>query len=197
MSVCTVDGCGKPIRSAHSPYCAMHYHRLYRNGTLETVVTHRETYISSNGYVLRRAQGHPLASCGHYGYEHRLVYHHHRGSGPFSCHWCGNPDLTWKTLHIDHLNDNKRDNRIENLVASCPVCNQARGRHKATASIRQSVGKMLTYNGITKCMSEWSREYDLSRNAIEVRLQKGWSVHEALTRPRGKFGPQSRRVAKS
>lgn len=34
-SECTVEGCGKKPRSTHATLCAMHYHRMYRNGSLD------------------------------------------------------------------------------------------------------------------------------------------------------------------
>lgn len=38
-SECTVEGCGKKPRSTHATLCAMHYHRMYRNGTLDRLAT--------------------------------------------------------------------------------------------------------------------------------------------------------------
>lgn len=32
---CTADGCRKKPRSTHAELCSMHYHRVYRNGSLE------------------------------------------------------------------------------------------------------------------------------------------------------------------
>lgn len=36
QKACDVDGCDKPARSKKAELCKMHYHRLYRYGTLET-----------------------------------------------------------------------------------------------------------------------------------------------------------------
>lgn len=39
---CTVPDCEKPLRSSGTAYCAMHYHRLYRHGSLEPLRPKRE-----------------------------------------------------------------------------------------------------------------------------------------------------------
>ena len=38
----------------------------------------------------------------------------------------------------------------------------------------------LTYNGETRCYSEWARRFGLNLNTLRGRLQHGWTVEEAL-----------------
>lgn len=45
--------------------------------------------------------------------------------------------------------------------------------------------KMLTYQGITKTMSEWADIVGMTKNALWRRLNDGWSVEDALTIPLG------------
>lgn len=40
--------------------------------------------------------------------------------------------------------------------------------------------KMLSYNGVTKSQSNWAKSLGISRQALSQRLQKGWTVGEAL-----------------
>ena len=42
---------------------------------------------------------------------------------------------------------------------------------------------MLTYNGKTKCLTDWAEELEMSRNTLTDRLKTGWSVERALTQP--------------
>ena len=188
--VCTVEGCEKPLRSSGAAFCGMHYHRLYRFGTLELTRTHRETLRHSQGYTLRYAPDHPLTMNRgrHHEYEHRVVYYDLHGEGPFSCYHCQQA-VSWKTLHIDHLNDIKSDNSPTNLVASCGPCNRGRGMWKQAAAMRAK-GRILVFDGRAMCVSEWSRAIGISRHAIMERLKKGWPVDRALSEPRGKFGPK-------
>lgn len=43
---------------------------------------------------------------------------------------------------------------------------------------------LITYNGVTKTLTEWCETFNLNRDAIYSRLNKyGWSVERALTTP--------------
>lgn len=44
---------------------------------------------------------------------------------------------------------------------------------------------LLTLNGETHCLSEWSELTGLSKACIQNRLKYGWTVEETLTRPKG------------
>jgi hypothetical protein len=46
--------------------------------------------------------------------------------------------------------------------------------------------RMLTLNGETLCLSEWAERIDLPANALYMRLYNGWSIEQALIRPRSK-----------
>lgn len=90
----------------------------------------------SDGYkILTGQRGHPLATTrrSYTVKEHRKVLYDAIGPGPHACHWsavsgCGATELDWDDIHVDHLNGDVVDNRIENLVVSCPLCNVRRGR---------------------------------------------------------------------
>lgn len=83
--------------------------------------------VELDGYVSLWNPDHPLAfrTSGRV-LEHRAVMFDHCGDDPMFCHWCG-LGLNWKTACVDHLNEVRTDNRIENLVVSCNQCNRARG----------------------------------------------------------------------
>lgn len=48
-----------------------------------------------------------------------------------------------------------------------------------------SFNRQLTFNGLTLCLSEWARRAGIKRNTIEGRLDRGWSIEQALTIPPG------------
>lgn len=91
----------------------------------------------SDGYrILTGQRGHPLASNTGRSYtvrEHRKVLFDSIGPGPHECHWnaqsgCGQTNLNWDEISVDHLNGKVADNRIENLVPSCTKCNVLRSK---------------------------------------------------------------------
>lgn len=204
VGLCSAPGCAKQCRSSGSAYCETHYYRVRRTGTFadrpkrEKIPTFKPEKIhdyfqqrTPKAYVSLSVKGHPLANpvTGHI-YQHRYVYHAFHGDGPFKCHWCATA-ITWGSLHIDHLNEVKCDNRIENLVASCGPCNIRRGGPKSKAKRDETVGRFITCHGKRQTVSDWSRETGLSPSAIRWRMERGWPTEKLLS-PRGKTGPQRR-----
>lgn len=189
-ATCIVDGCNRGVRSSGSLYCEKHYGRIRRNGTTDRQAPSQKIN-HSHGYVLRYVPGHPLlfGSTRSYEYEHRVVYYDVYGEGPFSCRWCNNR-LTWDTMHIDHLNDFKKDNRIENLVASCPVCNQKRGRAKMKKTMKEKHGTWLEIQGQRMHISDWAKRLGIRRTTLVERIRSGWSLERALTEAKNNTGPK-------
>lgn len=121
---CRVEGCAKDARYVGDPLCYGHYSRLRRNGDLRP--RRGSTYTHSGGYIVRKCADHPMARRDGWAFEHRVVLFDALGEGPHDCHWCGQT-LEWHDLVVDHLNENKADNRLANLVPSCSFCNRSRG----------------------------------------------------------------------
>lgn len=187
--LCSVSDCGMIANRVGQGLCEKHYMRQRRKGHTGKVVR-PDAVPHSSGYVLQAAQGHPMALGGYRAYQHRVVYYDANGEGPFRCHWC-DCTVTWDTLHIDHLDDNKTNNQLSNLAASCAVCNQSRGKHKIIEYWRERNG--ITINGETLTINEWSGRYLIASSTIKARIGKGWTAEAAITTPRGVTGPKTRR----
>lgn len=190
-NICTVTGCCNYVRSSGSPYCEKHYGRIRRNGSInlkEIPFKHLHTH----GYILLYVPEHPLTlrHTGPYEYEHRLVYYDAHREGPFKCNWCGK-EVTWEDMHVDHLDDHCDNNSLDNLVSSCPICNQHRGIDKMIRTMRNKCATWIEYGGQRKTVREWASEIGISNVALLWRINRGWPMGRALTERRGKHGPRS------
>ena len=75
-------------------------------------------------------RGHVLAHSDGRVYMHRAVLYDKIGLGEHVCHWCGK-QVVWngkgiQNLVVDHLDFDKWNNKPENLVPSCRICNSER-----------------------------------------------------------------------
>ncbi len=129
-AMCVVEGCPNE-RSYASGLCNSCYYRQRRTGTTERrVFAYRSRH--SSGYICIYQPDHPLAVQGRV-FEHRKVLFDSLGPGPHPCHWCQRL-VDWikgrcidGALVPDHLDGNKANNALSNLVPSCNPCNSRRG----------------------------------------------------------------------
>lgn len=126
---CRSVGCsGKVVFRIDAGLCERCYCHIRRTGQSWTDPgprTYKRT-MRPDGYVVVRTPGHPLARADGALSEHRRVAYDVRAGVCEPCYWCRTP-LSWDDAVIDHLNENRSDNRPENLVVSCNDCNRARG----------------------------------------------------------------------
>lgn len=143
QGTCTVDACAKPTRTPGSAMCGMHYHRLYRHGDVNRRATDGSVRLDRGGrYQSTTRPGHPLARKSGRVYTHRAVLYDAIGPGLHPCHWCS-AQISWDStigdancLNVDHLNGQRDDNRLENLVPACTSCNVTRGAQARSAALR-------------------------------------------------------------
>lgn len=121
---CKTEGCNGQATRIKSGLCECCYGRVRRNGNTDAPV-YPHWWIA-NGYIKVLEPSHPLADSYGTVYAHRKVVYDSVGGSPQTCVWCGQ-QVSWKDLVIDHLNEDKKDNRLDNLVVSCNTCNRARG----------------------------------------------------------------------
>jgi hypothetical protein len=194
---CLIDGCGKRARSRKSAMCEMHYYRQRRALIRERLGLPpvRQPHeipprIDVHGYRWIYVRGHPLVSF--YGknqiLEHRVVLYDAKGYGPFRCHWCG-AALEWETMDIDHIDENKLNNKLENLAPSCPICNRKRGLPKQIEGQRRTAPQ-YTYDGLTLCAAEWAERIGITPQAFSWRLKNEWVQERLFRAPRGNTGPR-------
>lgn len=133
------------------------------------------------GYHLIFEPSHPLAQRGGYVYEHRFVLFNAVGRSINACEKCGK-EWSWDDIycsHVDHINDDKSDNRVENLRPLCNACNTRR----AAPEQHTIVGRhAITCDGKTMTAAEWAREPGVlvCGRTIIVRIASGMNAYDAL-----------------
>ena len=115
--------------------CGVHTEKILyaRRGKRTNEIPAIGYYLSKGYIVLTGQQEHPLGDKNGHLTKHRKVLFDAIGPGDHECHWCGKL-VNWDTedynlkLHVDHLDEDKLNNNLDNLVPSCFVCNIKRGR---------------------------------------------------------------------
>lgn len=178
LDTCFAECCDAPATRVGIGLCEKHHARLRRIGDTKLPPLPEEIEQSA-GYRLTLAPNHPLATSGQRSrvYTHRKVYYEAHGEGPFNCYHCGKY-LTWETVHVDHLDDDPKNNTVSNLAASCPVCNTKRGQHKMVKAM-QAKGQWIEYGALSLPISECAKLLGLQTNGLKHRLKR-MPLHLAL-----------------
>jgi hypothetical protein len=147
-----------------------------RYGTYELTMKPRaKKRIHSAGYVCLYMPEHPLANSRGDVYEHRYVMYKKYGDKLPDCELCG-AITTWSSrdTHVDHINENKSDNRECNLRILCNSCNVRRS-NKQENYINKSHTHTFTVNGVSGTAQWWSRQdgVSVSGNTIVRRRLLG------------------------
>lgn len=131
--MCGVEGCENRARTRGGKLCEKHYYRNYLHGSTDDPVPNDGNVPkpTSHGYSYVLVKDHPISPKSGVLYEHRMVLYDAIGPGPHACNWCGTR-IDWgasgdSKLVVDHLDNDKQNNVLENLKPSCSRCNSNRG----------------------------------------------------------------------
>lgn len=180
---CSVEHCDKEARYKAACLCQKHYFRFRRYGTTNLSRTARPRYEDGRGYQFIYAPDHPLINRGQfYVPEHRAVLFSAIGCSDMSCAICGK-SISWDTCDVDHIDENPRNNSLENLRPTCRPCNMGRGR---LAAVGLSWTHKISFGGETKTPTEWARDprVSVSGSTIMRRKKLGASDEDSI------FGPK-------
>jgi hypothetical protein len=79
--------------------------------------------------------------------------------------------------YSDKLTIDRKDGNRDYCPENCRwIDMKSQQRNKTT-------NRLITYNGVTKCVSEWAEEYGVRPGLIIDRLNGGWSVEDSLNKP--------------
>jgi hypothetical protein len=108
----------------------------------------------------------------------------HGGKRSVSTNFAGEPEcdadhqLTVLERHEGQLWRCRCDCGREKLV---PRCNLGRSVRSCGCLGKNDGEHDLTHNGLTLSLAEWERRIGLTRSGLSRRLERGWSIEEALT----------------
>ena len=181
---CKIDGCDRDSKFKAQQVCQKHYFRMMRYGTYELTTVGKRRYRSQNakGYQMLHLPDHPLAMANGSVYEHRKVIYDKYGDTLPDCELCGK-EISWKTVHIDHIDEVVTNNSPANLRPLCRNCNTRRNlrpQHERKDAIA------VTWDGETKTPNEWSRDprVAVSNGTIVRRKKMGMSDYDCLFAPK-------------
>jgi len=183
---CKIEGCTREVWYLRDGVCQTHYCRFRRYGTYELTKSGKAKprIEHSDGYQLINVKDHPLLTKGQiYVYEHRYLIYEKYGENLPPCELCGKL-LDWSNCHIDHVDENVKNNDINNLRPLCRICNTRRN-----PKLRQHEYKnhyAISFAGETKTPAEWARDQRVvvSIATIIRRKIKGMSDTDALFSPK-------------
>lgn len=110
------------------------------------------------------------------------LFKHYGGKGITVCDdWLGKYGFNnfRKWAFENGYNDDLSIDRIDNSKSYCPE-----NCRWVTMTIQQNNrtnNRMLTVNGITDTMANWSKRSGINYATIQQRLSRGWSVEDAVT----------------
>lgn len=178
---CSVDGCDRPAHYKAAKLCQMHYFRAWRTGSVELKEKkHARRYVTPNGYVSLYLPGHPLANKSNLVFEHRFVMWPIVGEHCSPCELCGKPQ-TWRKCHVDHKDNDRKNNDPSNLRILCRVCNVRRG-FSPESYANSGVTGLIEYGGKKETATGWARDprVSIAGNTIARRIKNGMTVEQAL-----------------
>jgi len=176
--------------------CQKHYFRQWRYGSTNTKREQKRmelgysrkyrTQMDARGYQRLYEPNHPLADSEGGVYEHRKVVFDQIGFELKECELCSMP-VNWKTVHIDHIDNNPKNNHPSNLRPLCRVCNTGRNYPEAHTFAGNTA---ITIGDVTLTAAEWSRVSGgfVTGSTIARRIKGGMSPEQALTSPKVTHG---------
>lgn len=112
------------------------------------------------------------------------AYHNYGGRGIYICDkWRDSFEEFYKFVKTlpNHNNTNYSLDRIDNDDGYKPG-----NIHFATATEQSRncrTNRLVTYQNTTKCLTAWAEEFSINPETLAGRLDKGWGIEKALTKP--------------
>ena len=180
MDIHTCETCGKRFkprqRTKPNRYCSLPcYHQAMRG-------VHK---VEKPDGRMRRVYDHPLAPPSGIVAIARLNLYEKIGPGKHPCHWCGT-ELEWVAgagpisgaIMADHLNYDRTDDSIDNLVPACTQCNAHRTKKGDRRLVRDDELYVTVSRGArTRAVERTCRTCGVVFLAIPALVRKGGGIY--------------------
>lgn len=114
-------------------------------------------------------------------YPHNNRYYAYGARGIKICdEWLNDKNSFFEWALKNGYKEGLSIDRIDVNGDYCPGNCRWATRQQQANNTRRNV--KITFNGQTKNLSQWAKQFGLKPTTIKARLQKGWSVEEALTK---------------
>lgn len=131
------------------------------------------------------------------------------------CAYCGH-EIAYKDMQVDHFQplrawgiEDAGTDDLDNLMPACRMCNHANGWEyglqvdridnnkgyfpdniqfvtRAENLRNKRTNHLITFLGETLCAADWCERFGISDSTLWRRLKSGWSIEDALTKPKQK-----------
>lgn len=176
--LCSIPGCNKNAKSRG--WCIKHYRRWQRHGAPTAFIYENNTQEPyANRMPEYRAWGSMKDRC----YNHRnKSFHNYGGRGITVCQrWLDSFDAFLEDMgrrpsakhSLDRWPDKDGHYEAGNCRWALPSQQMNNVRYNRNIAIGEEV----------RTVAQWCRHFAIARSTFESRLDRGWSILEALTRP--------------
>ena len=109
-------------------------------------------------------------------------YKNYGGRGIKVCDEWKNDFQAFYNWSMDNgYNESLSIDRIDNNGNYEP--SNCRWTDRTTQANNTRTNHYITFNGETKTLTQWAREYSLNVSCLRARIENGWSIEKALTTP--------------
>lgn len=180
---CSVDGC--MVRYKGRGLCVNHLARVRRHGDTSYKGGEMHGMSKTTEYTSWRSM---IARCY---YPKDTEWDNYGGRGIKVCD-------KWRnsfTAFYEDMGSKSKGMTLERINTNGDYepgnCRWATWREQAN---NKRTNRLITYEGKTKTVAQWSRETGIANINITDRLKRGWSIHDAFTTPvTDKFLPKTKK----
>lgn len=190
-AICSIEGCAKKVRTASSGVCNMHYTRMWRHGSYDTV--------KPRGML--RGDSHPQWKADDVGYGglHQRLYRARGAASQHSCVDCGRQAREWSYDYQDP-NEVRQEGgyqllyspNVDHYDPRCTVCHKAfdlRMEQQPKRTLERPASSASGVRGIVRRRNKWLVSFKHQGEVVQVgRFRELDDAKAALSKRQRELG---------